>query len=1132
MKNVLIGGLMAAALAAGQSFTGSILGTVKDSSDAVVPQARVTVVNTGTNARAEVRADSSGNYVAPLLPPGRYTVEAEAPGFKRAVREGIVLQVQQQARVDLVLAVGAVTESVVVTADAPLLESTTSTIGKVVDNRRIMNLPLNTRNVYALIYLTPGVAGSIGNNYNSLSYAINGARSSMMDTIIDGVSAAHPTVQGYSGISVFPSVDAIDEFKVQAQNFSAEFGRSAGSVLNVVFKSGGNQLRGSVYEFLRNSVLDSNNFFDNRLGQKLASFKRSQFGGMLAGPIRKDQLFYMVSYEGLRQHSFSQTTTTAPTERERAGDFSQTFAANGQMIRIFDPFTTRANPAGAGYVRDAFSDNRIPASRFDRVAVNAMKYFPAPNTPGRPITNQQNYHQSGSRLLNTDNYDFRVDHNIASDKKFFARYSHRLVRDYPAVLFPQDLAVAEGRINEENRARNAVADYTHTISPTTILTARLGFARTLYVHANQGLGFLPSSLGLQKDIDAAVDRQMFPRIGASGYVSLGGGDHRWNAFNSHTALANVTKIRGAHSLKIGYEGRLIRVPNWEARSAGTFNFAAGFTQGPDPNRASSTAGNSIASLLLGTGTSGNTLIQAWKNVASQSYYHAGYIQDDWRVTAKLTLNLGLRYDLETPRTERYNRMNYFEPSAPSPLARSVPQFPDLRGGVVFVGVDGRSRHQYHWDANNFAPRFGLAYQLTRRTVIRSAYAHIFGPSPQQAHGTVGPMGFRTENLWVTTLDGITPYNVLANPYPQGFKPPPGAAEGLLTQTGSTLQAPLQGTITPYSMQWNFSIQRDLPGQVMLEAAYVGTRGLQLSRNAESGLSLNQLRPEQMALGSRLNDLVDNPFVASVSRGVLVGPRIARAQLLRPYPQFTDIIPLYSSGSSSTYHSLQVTLTKRFSHGLQADAAYTWAKNIDNGMSHQNSYDILADRSLVDIDLAHRLVFSYIYELPFGRGRRFGAGVAGWLNWLLGGWQVNGITSFQTGTPLSLSASNTAGLFNPKTRANNNGRSGKLRGKVDQRLDRYFDTSVFSQPPPFTFGNVGERLPDIRSDGIRNWDLSLFKEFAPSERMRVQFRTEFLNAFNTPRFGGPNTSVTSSSFGFISSQGNSPRQTQFGLKLLW
>lgn len=1125
-------GLIWIPCAAAQSFTGSISGTVKDASGAVIPQAVIAVTNMGTNARMEARSDANGNYAVPQLPPGQYKLEVEATGFKRFIREGIVLQVQQQARVDIVLDVGAVTESVMVTANAPLLESNTSSIGRVVDNRRIMNLPLNTRNVYSLIFLTPGAAGSVGNNYNSLSYSINGARATMMDTVIDGVTASHPTVNGYTGISVFPSVDAIEEYKVQASNFSAEFGRSLGSVLNVVYKSGQNDIHGSVYEFLRNSVLDANNFFANLRGQPLSSFKRSQFGGMVSGPIKRDKTFFMVSYEGLRQRSFSSTTATVPTLLERQGDFSQTFASNGQLIRIFDPFTTRPNPSGSGFIRDAFAGNVIPPSRFDRVAVNVMKYYPQPNTPGRPITNRDNYYQTGSRSLDTDNYDFRVDHNISSSQRFFARYSHRLVKDVPATLFPKDLAIAEGRINEENRARNAVADYTHTLSPTTILSVRLGFARTGYLYDNQGLGFLPSSLGLPKDIDGAVDRQMFPRFSASGYVGLGGGDHRWNPFMTYTAQSSVTKIKGPHSIKMGFEGRMIRVNVWEARSAGTFNFSAGFTQGPDPNRASSTAGNSFASLLLGTGTSDNVLIQAWKNVASQSFYYAWYLQDDWRVTGKLTLNLGLRYDLDTPRTERYNRMNYFDPFAPSPLAKQVPQFPNLRGGVVFVGVDGRSRHQYHMDTNNLAPRLGLAYQLTPRTVIRMGYAHLFGPSNQAAQGTVGPFGFRTENLWVTTLDGITPFNLLSNPYPQGFRPPPGASEGLLTQTGANLQAPLQDTVTPWSMQWNFNIQRELPAQTLLEVAYVGTRGMQLSRNSESGLSLNQLSPEHLSLGSQLNQLVDNPFYGIVNRGVLIGPKVSRAQLLRPYPQFTDIIPLFSSGSSSTYHSLQITASKRTSHGLQFEGSYTWAKNIDNGLSHQNSYDIRADRSLTDIDIAHRFVMSYIYELPFGRGRRFGSNVSSLVNWFLGGWQVNGITTFQTGTPLSISASNTAGLFNPKTRPNNNGKSGKLSGPVHQRLDRYFDTSVFSQPAPFTFGNLGERLPDIRSDGIRNFDLSVFKEFTPVERMRVQFRAEFLNAFNTPRFGGPNTSVTSSSFGAISSQANAPRQTQFGLKFLW
>jgi len=335
------------------------------------------------------------------------------------------------------------------------------------------------------------------------------------------------------------------------------------------------------------------------------------------------------------------------------------------------------------------------------------------------------------------------------------------------------------------------------------------------------------------------------------------------------------------------------------------------------------------------------------------------------------------------------------------------------------------------------------------------------------------------------------------------------------------------------MQWNLNIQRELPSGTVLEVAYVANRGLQLSRSApEGGMDLNQLDPALMSLGSQLNQLVDNPFFGIVNNGVLISQRISRAQSLRPFPQFTTVTPMSISGASSTYHSLQATATKRFSHGLQFEGSYTWSKNIDEGDSHQDSYNTRADRSLTSIDLAHRFVMSFIYELPFGRGRRYGSSVARSLDFLLGGWQVNGISSFQSGTPLGLSASNTAGIFAVSTRPNSNGRSGKLSGPVHDRLNRYFDTSVYSQPTAFNFGNLSPRLPDIRNDGLRNFDISLFKDFRPKEWFRVQFRGEFLNAFNTPRFGGPNTNVTSSAFGVIASQANAPRQIQFGLKLLW
>lgn len=1117
-----------AAAACAQSFTGAILGSVKDTSGAIVPAASVTVINAGTNAKTAAETDASGNYIAPLLPPGQYLVEVTAPGFKKFIREGIVLQVQQQAQVDVVLTVGELAESIVVSADATLLETTTSSIGKVVDNRRIVNLPLNTRNVYSLIFLTPGVSGSVGNNYGDMRYSVNGARARMLDTLIDGVSASHATVTGFSGISVFPSVDAIEEFKVMGANYSAEFGRSMGSVLNVVFKSGTNVFHGSAYEFLRNSVLDANNFFDNRRGVSLESFKRSQFGYTLNGPIKRDKTFFMVSFEALRERGFANRVFTVPTALERQGDFSQTFAANGQQIRIFNPFSSRQNPSGSGLIRDLFPNNRVPASMFDPVAVNVMKFYPQPNTVGNPVTNQNNYARSGSRQVNITQHDYRIDQVLTPKQKFFARYSTRLTESVPLISFPQDLTVAEGRIVEEDRVHGAVADYTNTISSNTIFNARMGFARTLYVFDNQSLGFVPSSLGLPRGIDTAVDRHLFPRFGASGYVNLGGGDHRWNAFMSYTGLANLTKIMGRHNLKTGFEGRLLRVNVWEARSAGDFSFGAGMTQGPNPNQSSSTAGNGFASLLLGTG-SGGSLIQNFKNVAVQSFYYAGYLQDDWRVTSKLTLNLGLRYDIDLPRTERYDRTNYFDPTVASPLASVIP---GLQGGLVFVGRDGRPRTQFPADRNNFAPRFGLAYQFTRKTVFRLGYAHLFGASHQAANGTIGTAGFRADHPWVTTLDSVTPLNLLRNPYPNGFPPAAGAGDGLLTQVGTSIQAVARDTITPWTRQINANVQYELPGNSMVEVAYVGTRGFHLFRNQEGGLSLNQLDPAHMALGSQLNQLVPNPFFGTVTAGILANPTVARRQLLRPYPHFDTVTPLFSSGASSFYHSLQVTWTKRYSKGLQFEGSYTWAKNIDDGSSHQNSYDIRAGRSLADIDLAHRFVASYVYELPFGRTRRFGSNWSRALDLALGRWQVNGITTFQSGTPLSMSASNSAGIANPLTRPNNNGTSGRLSGPVHDRLDRYFDRTPYTPPAPFTFGNLAARLPDIRNDDIRNFDLSVFKDFSFTERLRAQFRVEALNAFNTPRFGSPNTSVTSSAFGVIASQANAPRQLQFALKLLW
>jgi hypothetical protein len=1129
MRRVALALIAACALYA-QSFTAGIAGTVTDPSGAPIPNVHLVATNVATNTATETRADEAGRYLVANLAPGDYRLEASASGFKKSLQSGITLAVGQQLRMDFSLAVGELTESVTVEATVAAVDTSTSTIGKVVSNRAILNLPLNSRNIYSLIFMTPGVAGSIGNNYNSMSYSINGARASMMDTLIDGASASHPTVQGYSGISAFPSVDAIGEFKVLGANFPAEYGRTAGSVLNVVYKSGTNQFHGTAYEFLRNSALDANTFYNNLRGIPLSSFKRSQYGGTFGGPVKHNKTFFMTSYEGLRQRSFSSRTTTVPTTLQRAGDFSQTYAGANNPVVIYDPFTTRAS--GSSFIRDAFPGNVIPSNRQDKVGQAYMKYFPQPNTTGAAWTNAQNYYNQGSSILNIDQIDGRFDHNISSTQRLFVRYSYRHQDSLPAVLWPKELTAAETTNNERNRMHNGVVDYTITPNASTVVTARGAYARSLYFYENLGLGFNASEMGFPASMNTAGGLPMFPVLSASGYTSLGNQDNRRNAFVTYSFVGSVTHMRGAHTLKAGYDGRLIQVNNRESRAtSGTFSFTAGMTQGPTATAAASNRGNSIASLLLGTGSSGS-LINSFKDVAATSWYTALYFQDDWRVSKRLTLNLGVRYDLDTPRTERYNRMNYFDPTIASPLAKMVPGYSNLTGGLVFVGVDGRPRTQYHMDTNNFAPRIGFAYQLDDKTAIRGGWGNIFAISLQQAHGTVGPFGWRTQTDWVPSVDGVNPNYLLSNPFPSGYNPVNGSALGALQQVGSNIQAPLQDTLTPYSMQWNLNVQRQLPADMLLEVAYVGTRGLQLSRNDESGLSLNQLYPIYMSLGTQLNQTVDNPFYGIITTGSLSTPKISRAQLLRPYPQFTDIIPLYSTGASSNYHALQASFSKRFSHGFLFEGSYTWAKAIQEGLSHPNSYDLKMSRALADYDIKHRFVLSYIYELPFGKGRHFGGQWSKPLDLVLGQWQFNGFTNFQSGTPLTISATNVANLFNSRGLANNNGHSGLIGGDVHNRLTKYFDTSVFSQPVAYTFGNTTVTSPDLRSPSIRNWDLSIFKDFRLTERYRVQFRAEAFNAFNTVRFGSPDTNVASTSFGVVSTQANSPRQIQFGLKLLF
>jgi len=1127
-------------LAVAQETGASINGTVRDSTGAVVNNAEVTATDTATNARVTQQSQSGGEYTLLNLQPGTYTLNVTAPGFSRYEQTGILLNLNQHATLDIYLQLGSTQQQVVVDADVTSLDTTSATLNSEVTGESISNLPLNTRESYSLLEMVPGFFGSIGNDYNAVGYSIDGGDASYGDILVDGTPAGFPTVNGVQGVGIFPSVDAIGEFRLLAQDYPAEFGRSLDGLLNVVFKSGTNKFHGTGFEFIRTSNMDANDFFSNLNKVPLPNFHRNQFGGILDGPIYKDKTFFLISTELLLQNQFQSLTTTVPTLLQRTGDFSQTYGPNGSPVVIYDPYTTTLDPATGNYTRTPYPGNVIPVSDQSKVAQNVMKYFPLPNVPGNPTTNANNYYANGSTIEQTISWDVRVDHTISDRQKVFGRYSNRYYDSDPGPLFPAADAVGEGLINGEDFSRGITAGYTATVNPRAIFDARLGFARTLYNYLNNSLGFQDSVLGLPSSIDAASGvTPLFPQMDPAGYDGLGNSGERHNAFMSYSLLSSLTLERGKHIFKMGFDGRMIRVNDNEASyGAGGFTFGTNWTQGPNPNAASTYAGNGLASMLIGMGT--GYMIQDYKDVATQSYYFAEYLQDDWRVTPKLTLNLGIRYDLDSPRTERFNRMNYFDPTVASPLATAIP---GLTGGLEFVGVDGHSRHQYHVDWNNFAPRVGFAYAATPSTVVHGGFGQVYGASTQEAAGTVGPYGWRVQTNWVESLDGITPYQCpttgpclggnLDNPFPQGFTTPPGSADGLLTGVGSDLEGVLQRDATPFSLQWNLDVQQKLPFGLIGDIAYVGNRGRQLIQSGEGGMDLDQLPSSDLSLGSALNASVANPFYGSITTGSLAAQTTSREQLLLKYPQWLEMWPLREQGGNSQYDGLQITVNKRLSSGVQLQGSYVLSKNFWNGTTHQDTFHPMADYAIASQDIHQRFVMSYIYQLPFGRGRMFGSHITSWEDSVLGGWQINGITTLQGGNPLQIDASNTLSSFNFQTLyADTNFQNASYSGSVKKRYNKYFNTADFSQPAAFTLGNGPAYYNHLRGPGLDNTDFSLFKEFNPLEKLKAQFRAEAFNVFNHPEFSNPNTSVTSSSFGEITSQANSPRQLQFGLKLLF
>ena len=1044
-------------------------------------------------------------------------------------------------------------EVVEVQAEAPILDSESTTVGQVIGTKQISELPLLGRNTYALAILTPGVRASIGVNnvvidqISTVAYSINGQRSNSNEFLLDGAPNS-ASMQNQPVINANP--DMVQEFKVETNNFSAEYGRAAGGVFNVVTRSGANDPHFSLYEFFRNDKLNANEFFANRSGLERAPFRFNQFGGTFGGPVvipkvynGRNKTFFFANVELVRFIQGVTFTATLPDPQQLTGDFSNARLADGRPVTIYDPETTRPNPNGSGFIRSPFPGNVIPSNRINPVARAVSSLLPAPSELGAPL-GVSNYTRTDGNRVDKNSYSLRFDHHFSEANRIFGRYSYDDTPFNRAPVYGQELSSIAPTAGPQVFTRsNGVIEDTHTFSPSLLGTIRYSATRLINFRRPYSDGFDITSIGLPAYMrDGMVDPLSLPSMQISGYsanssipnIIVGGGligatDLIRFGATTHSLMGNLTKVFSAHTLKFGGEYRVIQFNNQQTGDAATnFNFSPSWTQGPNPNQSSAVAGQGLATFLLGIPSGAVNPAPA---LALTTKYYALFLQDSWKATSKLTVNWGIRYDYETPRTDRYNQLTNFDYDAASPLQAAGL---DLRGGLTFVGVNGLPRTNANPDRNNFAPRLGIAYRITPKTVIRAG-GGIFYATTTGVGGGAGPFGvsgFQAATNIVTSLDGVNPIVDWTNPYPNGFNRPTGSTQGLSTLLGQSIQFYDRGNTTPYSGQWSFNVQRELPGAVVLETGYVGTRGLHLQENRE----WNQLSSDQLALGDALRQQVPNPFFGQISVGPLANRTVSRAQLLRPFPQFDGVSSRSSTWASSTYHALQVRAEKRYASGLTMLGTYTWSKFMDygtgpfggetlgNGGNFQDNNNLAADYASSTLDQTHRITANAVYELPFFRNSK---GIA---RTVLGGWQIGAIWTAYTGGPLGVtSAVNNTFSQGGGQRPNWNGQNPCVDNPGPAN---WLDSSVFSNPAPYTFGNAPRTFNGCRSDGISQVDATLTKNTRFGERWNVQFRAEAFNLANSARFAPPNQTFGNPQFGIVNAQGNQPRVLQFGLKLLF
>ncbi len=1139
-----------------QTPTGTLQGTVTDPTGGAVANATVKITNNGTSEVKELTTGAGGRYVQPLLNPGTYTVEVTAPGFAPARQDNVKVDVSQTYAIDFKLTVGAVTSTVQVEATTPPLDSSSATLGQVIETRNIVDLPLNGRNPFALAELVPGV-NNVG---NASTPHIGGSRNAVNEEQIDGVTNILPENNvGNTSAAYTPIVDSVNEFSVQTNSLSAEYGRFGGGVINVVTKSGTNEWHGGAFAFARNGILNANDFFANRSGSARPDMHRYQYGGTLGGPIilpklynGRNRTFFFFGFEETKEADNAVETDTVPTAAERTGDFS----APG-IPTIYDPTTVHTD-ANGNLVRNPFPGNRILPGLLSPVGQKVINYFPVPNTGG-PGALTNNYVVAGVSKNDDDHWDSRFDHNFSDKWHMFLRVSHDW-NDYAPLNNYGNVAATGYGGPDNGGAWSASMDHTISFTPTLIGDFRYGISRSYVSRVPYGAGFDPSSLGLPASLSAVASQLglAFPRFEVQNTSGLGNNGYVFLIENplAHDATASLTKVVGGQTIKFGAEFRKLFINFTQfGQPDGQFGESQQWTQ---QNLLSSNGtGSGYATMLLGLTDYAQQTYDA--SAASSSAYWGFYLQDDWKVTRTLTLNLGVRYEVELPRTERYNRLSYWDPDKPSPLQGLVPASAclycgDLRGQMLFTNqpgssIFGRSQAPIQW--KDWGPRVGLAWSPGSKTVIRSGFGISYLPSALEAAGSsggAGTQGFSTSTYVNGTNDQYrTANNNLQNPFPFGFILPQGPAGGPGTLLGNSIdQSFFDSYRNPYSIQWNFNIQRELPGGITAEVAYLGNRGLFLV-DGDPGQPYDQVNPVYLSLGSQLINKVANPFyglITGSAQNGLNSPTVPYYQLLEPFPQYSNVSSFRKPVATSTYHGFTTRINKRYSNGFNFLLAFTASKSMDDSAAavtylgptsgtRADQYNRRLEWAVSPQDISRNLVASFTYELPFGKGKAFANSAPRFADALIKGWQVNGIITWQTGTPIVLgAASYTTGLNTFSERPDNNGHSAAIG---DPTINHWFNTSVFSTPAPFTIGNVGRTLPDVRNPGVTNADLSLFKNnyFGHNERYNVQFRLEAFNALNHPLFAAPDTNINDSNFGVITStSGTAERQVQLAIKFLF